>query len=76
MHVKLQDGREIFVSPSHPTADGRFIGDLRKGDILDNSEIKFIEGVPYSQGFTYDILPADETGLYWANGILIKSTLK
>jgi len=34
-----------------------------------------IENAVYNGGATYDILPAGTTGLYWANGILLKSTL-
>ncbi len=76
VHLRLQDGRELFVSPNHPTADGRLIGELKVGDNLDNSVIALIEKVPYEKDFTYDILPSGDTGLYWVNGILLKSTLK
>jgi hypothetical protein len=31
--------------------------------------------VLFSEEFTYDILPAGETGGYWANGIPLESTL-
>jgi hypothetical protein len=31
--------------------------------------------IPYTGEYTYDILPAGETGIYWANGIPLKSTL-
>lgn len=34
------------------------------------------ELVSYSNGYTYDVLPSGDTGLYWANGILIGSTLR
>jgi len=75
-HVILDDGRELFASPAHPTADGRTIGDLKSGDVLDHSLVKIVELVPYDQKYTYDILPSGETGFYWANGILVGSTLK
>jgi hypothetical protein len=34
-----------------------------------------VENVIYNTGATYDLLPSGETGLYWANGVLLKSTL-
>jgi hypothetical protein len=34
-----------------------------------------IECVTYDAGATYDILPDGGVGEYWANGILLKSTL-
>jgi len=73
--VILRDGRQLFVSPGHPTADGRLFGQLQIGDRLDNSTVVFLEFVPYSQPFTYDLLPSGPTGFYWANGILVGSTL-
>ena len=75
IHVVLEDGRELFVSPGHPTTDGRTIGELSVGDVLDGSTIVRAESVSYAEGYTYDILPSGETGFYWANGILLASTL-
>ncbi|HSB56211.1 MAG TPA: hypothetical protein VLD38_00170 [Nitrosopumilaceae archaeon] len=75
VHIILEDSRELFASPNHPTADGRLVGELSKGDTLDGSKIKNSELVPYQGTYTYDILPSGQTGFYWANGILIKSTL-
>jgi len=34
------------------------------------------ELVPYAHAFTFDILPASETGTYVAGGVLIGSTLQ
>ncbi|HSP09823.1 MAG TPA: hypothetical protein VLU92_09545 [Candidatus Dormibacteraeota bacterium] len=75
VHLRLADGRELMVSPGHPTADGRRAGALRAGDELDGSTITLWELVPYTADRTYDILPAGGTGEYWANGILMGSTL-
>jgi hypothetical protein len=71
----LDDGREVRVSAGHPTADKRKIGDLVPGDILDGSVVISAEKVPYTAGFTYDLLPSGDTGYYWADGILMGSTL-
>ena len=75
VHLKLADGRELLVSPGHPTADGREAGALRAGEEMDGSTITLWELVPYTADRTYDILPAGSTGNYWANGILMGSTL-
>lgn len=75
IHITLDDGRELLVSQEHPTTDGRVFGDVKPGDILDGSYVKSAEPVPYNQKYTYDILPSGETGFYWANGILVGSTL-
>ena len=74
-HLTLDDGRELFISPGHPTGDGRTIGDLFVGDSLDGGRVITVENILYQKDFTYDILPSGETGLYWANGILTGSTL-
>ncbi len=76
VHLVLIDGRELWVSPGHPTTDGRAVGQLRASDFLDGARILSVERVPYTGTATYDILPAGDTGTYWANGILLASTLK
>ena len=76
VHVVLYDSRKLDVSQNHPTADGRFFGDLHAGDLLDGSKIKSTSLVPYNGTYTYDILPDGKTGFYWADGILVGSTLK
>lgn len=74
-HVRLDDGRELWASPGHPTADGRRLGELRPGDILDGGRVVMAATVPYGHDATYDLLPASATGAYWANGVLLGSTL-
>lgn len=76
VHVILEDGREIFASPRHPIGDGKIFNNLSVGDILDGSKIITAEKTTYDKGYTYDILPSGSTGFYFANGILIGSTLK
>jgi len=72
----LADGRELWGSPGHPLADGRPVGQLRPGNLLDGVKILSTSRVLYGQPATYDLLPAGPTGMYWANGILMSSTLK
>ena len=75
VHLRLADGRELLASPGHRTADGRPLGRLLLGDAIDGSMVTLWELVPYAGGRTYDLLPAGPTGQYWANGILLSSTL-
>ena len=72
----LDDGRELLVSPGHPTIDGRTIGDFVSGELYDGATIISTTRVPYGDGATYDLLPSGDTGFYWANGILMGSTLR
>ncbi len=75
VHVLLDDGRELWASPGHPTADGRVLAGMRPGDLLDGSRVRLAERVHYDGAATYDLLPAGPTGAYWADGILMSSTL-
>jgi hypothetical protein len=76
VQLVLKDGRTLLVSPGHPTIDGLTVGDLAVGDIYDGSQVSSAERVSYGEGYTYDLLPSGETGFYWANGILLGSTLQ
>lgn len=74
VRLRLADGRSVDASPGHPTGDGRHVGDLRPGDVLDGSRVQSAGRVAYS-GDTFDLLPAGPTGVYWANGVPLGSTL-
>jgi hypothetical protein len=75
VRVVLATGAVLEISASHPTADGRWFAQLSAGDTLDGAEIASAELVPYAYEWTYDILPASDTGTYVAGGVLIGSTL-
>jgi hypothetical protein len=75
IHLVLNDGRELWASPGHPTADGRTLGNLKVDGLLDGARITLIERLPYNGTATFDLLPSGATGFYWANGILMGSTL-
>lgn len=75
MRVVLDDGRELFISPGHPTATGGLFAELEQGDDLGGVGVTQVERVPYLYGYTYDILPASDSGTYIAAGALIGSTL-
>jgi hypothetical protein len=74
IRVVLADGRAVLASPGHPTADGRRVGELSPGDLLDGSRVITLDLLPYA-GHTWDLLPLSSTGEYWANGVLLGSTL-
>lgn len=76
MHIRLQDGRELYASPGHPSASGRPLGALAVGDTLDGSSVVLAQRVHYAGDATFDILPSGPTGTYWANGVLLRSTIK
>jgi len=73
--ILLDNGQVLQISARHPTADRRTFGDLREGDKLGELRVKAVELVTYEHAFTYDILPASDTGFYFAGGALIGSTL-
>lgn len=76
VELVLADGRSLLVSPRHPTIDGRVVGDLSPGDLYDGAIVTSANRVAYNDEFTYDILPSGDTGFYFANGILLGSTLR
>jgi hypothetical protein len=76
VHLVLDDERELFVSLGHPTIDGRTVGDLIQGDLYDGASVTSVGRVSYDGNATHDILPSGDTGFYWANGILVGSTLR
>jgi hypothetical protein len=75
VEVRLRTGRVLSISPSHPTADGRTFADLSKGDALDGVALEAVRRVPYTEAYTYDILPDSDSGTYFAGGVLIGTTL-
>ena len=74
IRVVLADGRAVIASPGHPTGDGRRVGELNPGDLLDGSRIVAMDVLPYA-GDTWDLLPLSSSGTYWADGVLLGSTL-
>jgi len=74
IRIVLADGRAVVASPGHPTGDGRRVGELKSGDLLDGSRVVTMDVLPYT-GDTWDLLPRSSTGTYWADGVLLGSTL-
>jgi hypothetical protein len=75
VRLLLATGMVLEISPRHPTADGRRMGDLAANDQLDGVRIISATLVPFRHSHTYDILPASDTGTYYAGGMLIGSTM-
>jgi hypothetical protein len=75
IRLQLANGRIMRMSPGHPTADGRMFGELSTGDRLDGAAIEDASLIAYDEAFTYDILPASDTGTYFAVGLQVGSTL-
>jgi hypothetical protein len=75
VRVTLESGRVLQISPGHPTADGATFADLRPGMALGDLRVAAAEVISYPFAFTYDILPASDTGTYLAAGALIGSTM-
>ena len=76
LRLRLADGRSVTASPGHPLLDGRRLGDLRVGDVVDSGQIVAIESLPYSSGETFDLIASGATGAYLAGGIPLGSTLR
>jgi hypothetical protein len=76
VRMTLDDGAILAMSPGHPTADGRPLSSLSPGDRFDDGHsVARAELVPYEHDRTYDVLPASDTGSYFAAGAAVGSTL-
>jgi len=75
VHLVLADGRTVDASPGHPLPDGRPVGDLQAGQRVDGSVVVEAALRPYGGAATWDLLPAGPTHQYWADGVLLGSTL-
>jgi len=72
--VTLADGRTVAGSLGHPDAAGRGLGALHAGDALDRSRVARVTVEPFAGERTWDVLPSGPTGLYIANGVVLRST--
>ena len=76
VRLRLEDGRTVVASPGHPLQDGRIVGELRIGDLVDGSRVEAADLVPYAGDDTYDLVASGPTGAYFAGGIPLGSTLR
>jgi Hint domain len=75
IRVTLADRRTATASPGHPLADGRHVGEIRVGDVVDGSPVVAAESIAYRGGETFDLVASGDTGIYFAGGIPMGSTL-
>lgn len=75
VRLTLGDGRIVTASPEHPLGDGRLLHALRAGDTLDGAPVVGVEVIPFSGDRTWDLFPSGPTGLYIADGVIMRSTL-
>ncbi len=71
----LTDGRSVTASAGHPVRGGALLGELRAGDLLDGAAIERLESVDLPGSRTFDLMPSGPTRAYWADGVLLESTL-
>ena len=76
LRVTFNDATVLEVSPGHPIGNGEEFNDLKVGRYLDGRMVIKIKKIPYYYQYTYDILPDSKSGKYYANGILVGSTLR
>ena len=75
IRLALADGRSVAASPGHPLADGRHFSSVGTGDTVDGSRVIDVSREACTARATWDLLPSGPTGLYWADGVLLASTL-
>lgn len=75
LRVTLDDGRVVTASGGHPLADGTELAALAPGATLDGARVVSIADAALDGAATWDLLPDGATGLYWADGVLLGSTL-
>ena len=75
VRVTLESGDVIEMSGGHPTVDGRTFRALVAGDCLGEMRVAAVDTVPYNSPFTYDVLPASDSGTYFSSGAWLGSTM-
>lgn len=75
VRLTLADGRVVAGSAGHPDASGRPLSAIAVDDQLDGARVVSVQNVPLSGDRTWDVLPSGPTGLYVADGVVLRSTL-
>lgn len=75
LRVEFGNGSKFEMSGGHPTAAGVPLSGLVVGQTIGGQRVTRITEIDYEHPFTYDILPDSETGSYFADGVLMGSTL-
>src|SRR2546430_3739449 len=74
VRLVLSDGRAVSVSPGHPTADARRVGDLVAGELYDGATIRSATRIGHDGGAALDVLPAGAHRLFLGHGVRLRST--
>jgi hypothetical protein len=75
LRIKLDNGRTLEVSATHPDAYGKPLAGYAATELLGGPIIRSIVNIPYKVEYTHDIRPDTPDGTYWAEGCHIGSTL-
>ncbi|MEO1450130.1 MAG: Kazal-type serine protease inhibitor domain-containing protein [Bacteroidota bacterium] len=75
VHLTMNDGSSLMASPMHPIADGRLLGDIHPGDIIEGREVKTRTWRKTPSGFTMDLLPLGPTSVYRIGGYWYQTTM-
>jgi len=75
VRLRLADGRKLLVSLGHPLPDGKPVATVGAGQRFQGSRVLSAARVRYGRPYTYDLLPAGPTHTYFADGVLLGSTL-
>lgn len=75
LRVEFASGAKFEMSAMHPTANGKPLSAFGVGDELMGERIVRVTRIPFQHSHTYDILPDSDTGTYFADGVLVGSTL-
>lgn len=75
IRLLLADGRTVLASAGHPLLDGRRLGELVAGDLVEDSRAVGVDRLQYGEAETFDLLPSGPTGAYAVGGIWLGSTL-
>jgi hypothetical protein len=73
--LHLADGRTVLASLGHPLPGGEPISSLAVGQAFEGTRVVSDARVVYGRPYTYDLLPAGPTHTYYADGVLLGSTL-
>jgi hypothetical protein len=76
VRAHLANGRDLVMSAGHPLGDGRKLGDVHEGDLIDGVRVERVTVEAYDRSHTYDLLPARGSGRYVANGVFVGTTLR
>jgi hypothetical protein len=75
VRLRLANGRHLLVSLTHPLPNGALAQTLAAGERFEGTRVVSATHVVYGRPYTYDLLPAGPTHLYYADGVLMGSTL-